>query len=249
MDGLGRLHLETLVLKLKNRQKLEVSIEEPRIPYRETITGNADVRYRHKKQSGGAGQFGEVAIRLEPFPEGEYDFVNAIVGGVVSARFIPAIEKGVKEVMVDGVLVGCKFIGCRVTLYDGKEHTVDSNEMAFKLAASHAFKKAVQDAKPIILEPIYDVDITVPADYAGTVMGDISGRRGQPQGMEAKGKYQILKAKIPLKELHDYSTQLRSMTTGRGTYTISFSHYDPVPHDIQKNLISSFASQQEGSGK
>lgn len=236
VDGLGRLHLETLALKLKNRLKLNVRIDEPRIPYRETIRGSADIRYRHKKQTGGAGQFGEVAIKLEPI-DGDYEFVNGIVGGVVSQRFIPAVEKGLREVMVEGILVGCKIIGCKVTLYDGKEHSVDSNEMAFKLASSHAFRKAVLEAKPIILEPIYDVEITVPNDYSGTVMGDISGRRGQPLGMEAKGKYQILKAKIPLKELHDYSTQLRSMTNGRGTYSIAFSHYDPVPHDIQKQLV------------
>ena len=242
VDGMGELHLETLALKLKNQYKIGLKIEEPRIPYRETIRGNADIRYRHKKQSGGAGQFGEVAIRLEPADQ-EYCFENRIVGGVISGRFIPAVEKGIKEVMTEGILIGCKFINCKVTLYDGKEHAVDSNEMAFKIAAVHAFKEAVLHAKPIILEPIYDVKVTVPDEYAGAVMGDISSRRGRPQGMDTQGRYQIVKAQVPLKELHGYSTQLRSMTTGRGTYTISFSHYDPVPPEVQVRLIDSLGKE------
>ena len=244
VDGLGELHLDVLAKKIKHQFGIDVLIEEPRIPYRETIRGKAEVRYRHKKQSGGSGEFGEVNIVVEPSEE-EFEFVNTIVGGVISAKYIPAVEKGVREIMVEGIISGCKFINCRVTLNDGKEHPVDSKEVAFKKAASIAFRDAVKKAKPIILEPIYNVEITVPDDYAGSVMGDISGRRGRPQGMEAKGKYQVIKAQVPLKELHGYSTTLRSMTTGRGTYTISFSHYEPVAADIQKKIVEEYDKSRE----
>lgn len=239
VEGLGELHLEVLTKKLRNQFKLNVKIEEPRIPYRETIRGTADVSYRHKKQSGGAGQFAEVHIKIEPCPEG-FEFVNEIVGGVISGRFIPAVEKGIREVLTEGVVSGCKFINCRVRLYYGKEHDVDSNEMAFKIAGAMAFKDAVSKAKPILLEPIYNVEITVPDEYAGSIMGDISSRRGKPQGMESRGKCQVVKAQVPLKEIHGYSTQLRSMTNGRGLYTISFSHYDPVPAEIQTKIIDEY---------
>lgn len=245
VDGLGELHLEVIAKKIKNQFGIDVKIEEPRIPYRETIRGKSEVRYRHKKQSGGAGEFAEVNIVLEPSSESEFEFVDAIVGGVISNRFIPAVEKGIREVMVDGVVAGCKFINCRVTLNDGKEHPVDSKEVAFKKAASMAFKDAVKKAKPILLEPIYDVSIKVPEEYAGTVMGDISSRRGKPQGMDSEGKYTIVNAQVPLKELHGYSTQLRSMTNGRGTYSIDFSHYDPVPGDIQKKIIDEYEKSRE----
>ena len=246
VDGLGELHLEVISKKIKNQFGLNVNIVEPRIPYRETIKGKAEVRYRHKKQSGGAGEFAEVNIILEPSEE-EFEFVNAIVGGVVSGKYIPAVEKGIKEVLPEGVISGCKFINCKVTLNDGKEHPVDSKEVAFKKAASVAFKDAVKKAKPIILEPIYDVFIKVPGDYAGDVMGDISGRRGKPLGMEAEGRYQTIKAQVPLKELNGYSTQLRSMTNGRGTYTIKFSHYEQVPSDVQQKIIDEYEKSKENN--
>ncbi|HNT26698.1 MAG TPA: elongation factor G [bacterium] len=239
VDGLGELHLDVLAKRLRNQYKLSVRIEEPKIPYRETIRGNSETSYRHKKQTGGSGQFAEVHLRLEPNPEG-FEFVNAIVGGVISGRFIPAVEKGVREVMEDGVFAGYKFINCRVTLFFGKEHEVDSNEMAFKIAASMAFKDAVMKAKPILLEPIYTVEVEVPDEYAGSIMGDISSRRGKPQGMDSRGRNQVVRALVPLKEMHGYSTQLRSMTNGRGLYTISFSHYDPVPPDIQQRLMDEY---------
>lgn len=244
VDGLGELHLEIIAKKIKNQFGISVTIEEPRIPYRETIKGRAEVRYRHKKQSGGAGEFAEVNIVVEPC-EGEFEFVNAIVGGVVSNRYIPAVEKGVKEIMVEGVISGCKFINCRVTLNDGKEHPVDSKEVAFKKAAAMAFREAVKKAKPILLEPIYDVSIRVPEEYAGSVMGDISSRRGRPLGMESEGKYTVVKATVPLKELHGYSTQLRSMTNGRGTYTIAFSTYDQVASDIQQKIVDEYEKSRE----
>ena len=244
VDGLGELHLDVIAKKIKHQYGINVKIEEPRIPYRETIKGKAEVRYRHKKQSGGSGEFGEVNIILEP-SEGEFEFVNAIVGGVISGRYIPAVEKGIQEVMVEGVVAGCRFINCKVTLNDGKEHPVDSKEVAFKKAAAQAFKEAVRKATPILLEPIYDVAIKVPEEYAGSVMGDISSRRGKPLGMDSEGKYTIVKAKVPLKELHGYSTQLRSMTNGRGTYGIDFSHYEQVASDIQKKIVEEYERSKE----
>ncbi|HOW52665.1 MAG TPA: elongation factor G [bacterium] len=247
VDGLGELHLEVLSRKLRNQYKLNVRIEEPKIPYRETIRGSSETSYRHKKQTGGSGQFAEVHLRLEPNPEG-FEFVNAIVGGVISGRFIPAVEKGVREVMEDGVFAGCKFINCRVTLFFGKEHEVDSNEMAFKIAASQAFKDAVMKAKPVLLEPLYTVEVEVPDEYAGAVMGDISSRRGKPQGMDSRGRNQVVKALVPLKEIHGYSTKLRSMTNGRGLYTISFSHYDPVPPDIQQRIMDEYQKSRSQQG-
>ena len=245
VDGLGELHLEVIAKKIRNQFGINVNIEEPRIPYRETIKGRAEARYRHKKQSGGSGEFAEVNIVLEPNPESEFEFVDAIVGGVISGKYIPAVEKGIREVLTEGVLSGCKFINCKVTLNDGKEHPVDSKEVAFKKAASMAFRDAAKRAKPIILEPIYNVFIKVPEEYAGSVMGDISSRRGKPQGMESEGKYTVVKAQVPLKEIHGYSTQLRSMTNGRGTYTMTFSHYDPVPGDIQKKIIDEYEASRE----
>lgn len=245
VDGLGELHLEVLARKIKNQFGLDVKIVEPRIPYRETIKGRSEARYRHKKQSGGSGEFAEVNIILEPNPDAEFEFVDAIVGGVISNRFIPAVEKGIREILPDGVLSGCKFINCRVTLNDGKEHAVDSKEVAFKKAAQMAFRDAAKKANPIILEPIYSMLVKVPEEYAGSVMGDISSRRGKPQGMESEGKYTIVKALVPLKEIHGYSTQLRSMTNGRGTYTTSFDHYEPVPGDVQKKIIDEYEASRE----
>lgn len=245
VDGLGELHLEVIAKKIKNQFGLDVKIVEPRVPYRETIRGRAEARYRHKKQSGGSGEFAEVNIVLEPNPESEFEFIDAIVGGVISNRFIPAVEKGIREILTEGVLSGCKFINCKVTLNDGKEHPVDSKEVAFKKAAQMAFRDAAKRANPIILEPIYSMFIKVPEEYAGSVMGDISSRRGKPQGMESEGKYTVVKALVPLKEIHGYSTQLRSMTNGRGTYTISFDHYEPVPGDVQKKIVDEYEATKE----
>lgn len=245
VDGLGELHLEVIAKKIKNQLGLEVKIVEPRVPYRETIRGRSEARYRHKKQSGGAGEFAEVNIVLEPNPESEFEFIDAIVGGVISNRFIPAVEKGIREILPEGVLSGCKFINCKVTLNDGKEHPVDSKEVAFKKAAQMAFRDAAKRANPIILEPIYNMLVKVPEEYAGSVMGDISSRRGKPQGMESEGKYTVVKALVPLKEIHGYSTQLRSMTNGRGTYSIAFDHYEPVPGDVQKKIVDEYEASRE----
>ena len=245
--GQGELQLNLAVKLLKDRYGVEVELVEPRIPYRETIKGKCeDAEFKHKKQSGGRGQYGHVHLKLEPVPRGTgFEFVDAIVGGVVPGRFIPAVEKGVIETMTRGVLAGSKVIDCKVTLFDGTYHDVDSDEMSFKIAASQAFKKGFQEAKPIILEPIYVVTIKVPEEFMGDVMGNISSKRGKILGMDSDGSYQIIKAMVPLSELYKYSTSLRSLTAGRGTYSRKFSHYEEVPKEVEVKIIEEYKKSRE----
>lgn len=244
--GQGEIHLDIMIKRLKQRFGVEVDLTPPRIPYRETIKKKSDVSYRHKKQTGGAGQYGEVYIRMEPKPRGEgYEFVDAIVGGVISNKFIPAVDKGVQEQMNRGVVAGYPIVDLKVTLYDGSQHTVDSNEMAFKMAAQMAFKKAMLEAGPVLLEPIYNLEVTVPDEFMGDVMGDISSRRGKIQGMDSEGPFQVIRAKVPLSELYQYATRLRSITQGRGIYRRSFSHYEEVPHDVMNKIIEEANAQKE----
>ncbi len=247
VSGQGELQLALAVRMLKDRYGVDVDLTEPKIPYRETIKGVAeDAEYKHKKQSGGRGQYGHVHLKLEPLPRGqEFEFVNAIVGGVVPGRFIPAVEKGVKEIMEKGILTGSKVVDVKVTLFDGTFHSVDSDEVSFKIAASQAFKKGFLEAKPVILEPIYDVTVKVPDEYMGDVMGDISSRRGKILGMDSEGPFQIIRAKVPLAELYKYSTHLRSLTQGRGMHTRSFSHYEEVPKEIETKIIEEYKKAKE----
>ena len=247
VSGQGELQLNLAIKLLKDRYGVEVELVEPRIPYRETIKGRSDdAEFKHKKQSGGRGQYGHVHLKLEPVPRGAgYEFVDAIVGGVVPGRFIPAVEKGLKEIMTRGILTGSKVIDVRVTLFDGTYHAVDSDEVSFKLAASQAFKKGFMEARPVILEPIYEISIKIPEEYMGDVMGDISGRRGKIQGMDSESPYQIIKAKVPLSELHKYSTQLRSLTSGRGLFSMTFSHYEEVPKEVEGKIIEEYQKHKE----
>lgn len=247
ISGQGELQLSLAVKLLKDRYHVDVDLVEPRIPYRETIKGRCeDAEYKHKKQSGGRGQYGHVHLKLEPQTRGDgFEFVDAIVGGVVPGRFIPAVEKGLKEIMTKGILTGSKVIDIKVTLFDGTFHNVDSDEVSFKLAASQAFKKGFLAAKPVILEPIYDVMVKVPEEYMGDVMGDLSSRRGKISGMEAEGPFQIIKAKVPLAELYKYSTHLRSLTSGRGGYAREFSHYEEVPKDVEAKVIAEYEKSKE----
>ncbi len=247
VSGQGELQLNLAVKLLKDRYAVEVELVEPRIPYRETIKGKCeDSEYKHKKQSGGRGQYGHVHLKLEPLPRGTgYEFVDAIVGGVVPGRFVPAVEKGLKEIMTKGILTGSKVVDVRVTLFDGTYHAVDSDEVSFKIAASQAFKKGFLEAKPMLLEPIYDINIKIPEKYMGDVMGDISGRRGKIQNMDSDNSFQIIKAKVPLAELHKYSTQLRSLTSGRGMFSMSFSHYEEVPKDAEAKVIEEYQKHKE----
>jgi len=246
ISGQGEIHLDVMVQRLKERFSVDVDLSQPRIPYRETIRGKTEVSYKHKKQTGGAGQYGEVYLRLEPLPRGSgYEFVNAIVGGVISGKFIPAVDKGIREIMERGVLAGYRVVDVRVTLFDGSQHSVDSNEISFKTAAIMAFKKGFLDCKPILLEPVYEVQVTVPEEYMGDVMGDVSSRRGKILGMDTDGHFQIIKALIPLAELYQYATSLRSMTQGRGIYTRRFSHYEEMPPDVQKKIIEEAQKAKE----
>jgi len=247
LSGQGELQLSLAIKLLKDRYNVDVDLVEPRIPYRETIRGRCDsAEYKHKKQSGGRGQFGHVYLKLEPQPQGTgYEFVDSIVGGVIPGRFIPAVEKGLKEIMSKGILTGSTVVDIKVTLFDGNFHNVDSDEVSFKIAASQAFKKGFLTANPVLLEPIYDLNIKVPEEFMGDVMGDISSRRGKISGMDSEGPFQIIKAKVPLADLYKYSTQLRSLTSGRGIHTRDFSHYEPVPKDVEAKVIDEYNKAKE----
>ncbi|MFC1606661.1 elongation factor G [Candidatus Latescibacterota bacterium] len=246
LEGLGGMHIDTIVDRFKRKFGVEIELKAPKIPYRETITGKADDKYRYKKQTGGRGQYGEVYFRMEPTERGEgFEFENAIKGGVIPSRFIPAVEKGLNESMVAGPLSKCKVIDVKVTLYYGSFHTVDSSELAFKMAASMCFKNCFLAAKPILLEPIFDIEVRVPDAYTGDVMGDLSSRRGKIAGMEPRGIFQIVKAQVPLSDLYMYSTHLRSLTHGRGAYTRNFSHYEMVPHEVSQKIIEATQADDE----
>lgn len=275
VHGQGEFHLRTLKWRLENNEKINVEYSEPRIPYRETITKLARADYRHKKQSGGAGQFGEVHLIIEPYAEGMPDptsykingqefkmniknkevvdldwggklvFINSVVGGAIDQRFMPAILKGIMERMEQGPLTGSYARDVRVIVYDGKMHPVDSNELSFMLAARAAFSEAFKNAGPKILEPIYDLEVYVPADFMGDVMSDLQGRRALIMGMDSEAGYQKLQAKIPLKELSNYSISLSSITGGRASFTTKFASYELVPNDIQQQLIKTHEEENE----
>ncbi len=240
ISGQGELHLDIVVKRLKHRYNVEVDMVEPRVPYRETIKATVkDAEYKHKKQTGGHGQYGHVHLRVEPLKRGQgFEFLDEIVGGVVPGKFIPAVEKGVVESMKEGPLAGYPVVDVRVALHYGSYHDVDSSEMAFKLAGSQAFKKGFLEAKPILLEPIYNLEVKVPEDTMGDVMGDISSRRGKIQGMEGQGKYQVIRAQVPAAELHKYATILRSKTGGRGVFSANMSHYEEVPRDQAEKVVA-----------
>ncbi len=247
ISGQGELHLAIIVKRLDTRFGVQVDMVEPKIPYRETIKSAVqDAEYKHKKQTGGRGQYGHVHLKIEPLPRGSgFEFVDEIVGGVVPGRFVPAVEKGVVEGMGKGVLAGCKVIDVRVTLWDGSYHSVDSDELSFKIAGMMAFKKGFLAAKPVLLEPFNEIEVLVPEDFMGDVMGDISSRRGKILGMDSSGSYQRIKSLVPLVEIHKYSTVLRSMTQGRGHFTTRFSHYEEVPREIQEKVIATYEKQKE----
>ncbi|HHL70987.1 MAG TPA: elongation factor G, partial [Bacteroidetes bacterium] len=249
LAGQGELHFDVIIKRLKEKYGVEVDLVEPKIPYRETIRGSSQGQSKYKKQSGGRGQYGDVHLKLEPMQRGEgFEFVDEIVGGVVPGKYIPAVEKGVREAMDQGVIAGYPVVDVRVRLYDGSYHSVDSSDMAFKIAASMGFRKLFKEANPVLLEPIYDVEVRVPEEFMGDVMGDISSRRGKIQGMEAEGQFQLIKAKVPLSELYKYSTKLRSLTQGKGLHRRKFSHYEEMPGDVQAKLVAEYeAAREQGS--
>jgi elongation factor G len=246
LHGQGEVHLEVILNKLKARFGVEVIQHQPKIKYRETITRPATAHARHKKQTGGRGQFGDVHLRLDPQGRGEgYEFLDEIKGGAIPNKFIPSVDKGIQAAMSRGVIAGYPCVDFKVAVFDGAYHDVDSSDAAFQRAASMGFKKAWKEAGPILLEPIYTVEVTVPEDYAGDVMADISSRRGKVEGMTSEGTFQVVRAKVPLAEMYKYSTTLRSMTQGRATHARTFSHYEPVPFELQQKIISQAELQEE----
>jgi elongation factor G len=247
VSGQGELHLDITVKRLKQRYNVDVDLVEPKVPYRETIKAVVkDAEYKHKKQTGGHGQYGHVHLRLEPLKRGQgFEFLDEIVGGVVPGKFIPAVEKGVVESMKDGVLAGYPVVDVRVALHYGSYHDVDSSEMAFKIAGLMAFRKGFMEAKPILLEPICNIEVRVPEDAMGDVMGDISSRRGKISGMEAVGHYQVIRAQVPLAELTKYATVLRSKTGGRGVFSANMSHYEEVPREQVDKIVAAAAAEKK----
>lgn len=246
VSGLGDLQIDILLETMKRKFSVEATTAEPKIPYRETIKKTASAQGKYKRQSGGRGQYGDVWLKLEPLPRGSgFEFVDQIVGGVVPKNYIPAVEKGVREAMEQGVLAGFPVVDVRVTLYDGSHHPVDSSDMAFKIAGSLGFKNAAQQAELTLLEPIMKVEVVVPEKYMGDVMGQISAKRGKILGTEVHGKYEVIKALIPLAEMLHYATELRSVTHGEGSFTMEFSHYDEVPYELQQKIIEAHKKEKE----
>lgn len=238
LSGSGQLHIETVVDKLKNRYHVEVALHPPKVPYKETITASAEVQGRHKKQSGGRGQFGDCKVIFEPLERGGgFEWVDKIFGGAVPQNFRPAIEKGIIEAATGGAVAGYPLVDFKVTLIDGSYHTVDSDEHSFRAAGRKAFRAAMEKAKPTLLEPIMDVEVFTPLEFSGDIMGDLNSRRGRVGGMEMRGKQQVIKAKVPLSEMLDYQSKLNSVTQARGSYHMQFSHYDPLPHNLAQKVI------------
>jgi elongation factor G len=247
LAGSGQQHVEVVVSRLKKRYGVDVTLKAPKIPYRETIRGTADVQGRHKKQTGGHGQFGDCWIRMEPLPRGaKFEFVNEIFGGAIPKNYIPAVEKGILEAAENGFLAGYPMVDFKVVLYDGSYHDVDSSELAFKLAARKAFKAAMNQAKPSLLEPIMNVEIQAPVEYAGDLMGDLNGRRGRISGMETKGASQFIRAQAPMAEMLNYQSDLTAMTQGRASFTMEFDHYDYVPQLQAEKIIASAKAAKAG---
>jgi elongation factor G len=246
ISGLGDLHLDVMINRLKKRFNVQVDLGTPKVAYKETITKTASVQGKYKRQSGGRGQYGDCWIEVRPLERGkEFEFVDKIVGGAIPRNFIPSVEKGVRQAMSEGVLAGCQLVDIQVTLYDGSYHEVDSSDIAFQIAGAMALRKAALEAGPVLLEPIMDVEVVIPEEYLGQISGDLNSRRGRLMGMEIKGKNQIVKAQAPLAQMFTYANDLRSITGGRGSYTMKFSHYEQVPAKITNEIISRYQAQKK----
>lgn len=244
LQGMGDQHIDVAVRRAQNKLQVNLLTDMPKVPYREAIRGNGDARYRHKKQSGGSGQFGEVALRVSPSEE-DFEFVNDIFGGAISSSYLPAIEKGIRNTMKDGIQAGYPISGVKVSVYDGKEHPVDSKPVAFEIAGRGAFKEACMQAGPVILEPIMTVRVTVPEENMGDVMGDFNSRRGRVQGMESDKGRSIVTAQVPLAEMQRYTTELRSMTGGRGIFEMEFDRYEIVPGHVAEEIIAAAKKEKQ----
>jgi elongation factor G len=242
------LHLRVTLEKMRDRYRLEVETKPPKIAYKETISAVAEGHHRHKKQTGGAGQFGEVFLRVEPLERGTgFEFASEVVGGAIPTQFLPAVEKGIREALMNGAIAGFPLEDIRAVATDGKSHPVDSKEVAFVTAGREAFLDAVRKAHPLIMEPIVNVEVRVPADYVGAITGDLSSRRGRISGTDARsGGAVVVNAQVPLAELEGYESQLKSMTGGQGSYNIEFSNYEPVPANIQQQLCTAYRQRSEG---
>ncbi|HDR00018.1 MAG TPA: elongation factor G, partial [candidate division WOR-3 bacterium] len=246
INGMGELHLDVIVGRLKRRFEVTVDLIKPRIPYRETITRKAEAQGRHKKQTGGRGQFGDCYLRLEPLSRGSgFEFADEIKGGAIPGKFVPSVEKGVREILDKGVLAGYRMVDLKATVYDGSFHPVDSSDIAFKMAAMIAFKACCEKAGAILLEPIVNVEITAPDRYTGDIMGDLNSKRGRIMGMESQGSLQVIKAQVPQAEMYKYSNVLRSMTQGRGFFTTEFSHYEELPREQTAKVVEEAKAQRE----
>jgi elongation factor G len=245
LEGMGDQHIDVAIRKAETKFQVGLNTEIPKVPYRETITKNGDAMYRHKKQTGGAGQFGEVHMRIMPIEENDFEFENKVFGGAISSGYMPAIEKGVKAILRQGAVAGFPMEKIRVEVYDGKEHPVDSKAVAFEIAGREAFKLAVQDAGPVLLEPIMDVRIIVPEANMGDVLGDLNTRRARVQGMDTEHGKSVVTAQVPLAEILRYVTDLRSITGGRGIFNMSLSHYERVPTHIQQEIVAARARERQ----
>jgi len=248
LSGMGQVHIDVTLEKLKRKFGVDVSLKQPKVPYKETIKGKTRIQGKYKKQSGGRGQYGDSWLEIEPLPRGEgFEFVDAIVGGVIPKTYIPAVEKGIVEAMADGILAGYPVVDVRVRLVDGSYHTVDSSEMAFKIAGSMGFKKGFDQCQPTLLEPIVSIDIEIPDEYMGDVIGDLNSRRGRVLGMDKNGPNQVVKGQVPLAEILTYAPELTSITSGRGSFSYAFSHYEEVPAHIQEKVIAEAKKEKEDS--
>ena len=246
ISGQGELHLQVAMERIKERFNTEMELSAPKIPFRETIRSNGEAKYRHKKQSGGAGQFAEVWMRVEPASRDHgVEFTQSLVGQNVDRVFVPSVEKGVNSACTDGIIAGYRVVDVKINFYDGKMHPVDSKDVAFQIAGKQAFREAFQSAKPCMLEPITKIEVSVPEEFMGAVMGDLSSRRGKILGMDAEGTFQVVRAEVPQMELYHYSTNLRSLTGGRGLHTEEFSHYEFMPRELEKKVIAQSQAKDE----
>jgi elongation factor G len=250
LSGTGQLHIEVVVGRLNKKFGVEVDLHPPKVPYRETITASTEAHGRHKKQTGGHGQFADCWVRMEPLPRGaDFEFVNDIFGGAIPKQYIPAVEKGIQEARMKGFLAGYPVVDFKATVYDGKHHDVDSSELAFKIAGSLAFKEAMDKCRPIILEPIMNVEVFVPDENTGDVLGDLNSRRGRTQGMDKKGTQTAIKAQVPMAEMLTYEPTLTSLTGGRGAFHMEYSHYEQVPAQSQQKIIEEARRAKEEKEK
>ena len=245
LEGMGGQHIDVAIRKAKDIFQTELNIQVPKVPYQETIKRNGTAQYRHKKQSGGSGQFGEVHMRLEPLPEERFEFVNEVFGGAISKNYMPAIEKGVKTVMEEGVLAGYPVVNVKAVVIDGKEHAVDSKPVAFEIAARQVFKLAFKEAGGVLLEPVMEAKVTVPEENMGDILGDFNTRRARVQGMDTKGGRSVVSAMVPLAEMQRYTTDLRSMTGGRGMFQMEFAHYQELPTHLAQEVIAANTKEEE----